>query len=263
MLLNLALTQLFLFHHVCVYALIPPRQLLGLIPESDMDTSPIPLAPSTSITKEQHPSLTTIELHTTPLIVSLLSSLTEKAFDTHRTETHTQSITSPSPSIISESSTSMLASSTSSSSSTKYNTILPTTHIGTPTHHDDVHPSPSPTPQDGSTMSRGQVVGITALCFVIAIVITMLLGFFDTWWGFLKGVVTGKRKGDDSDLSEDWEAKRTISWLGGGEDTYSGAEKGSGLPALPSPTYSGHPLDPLFRRPSTRPMPPPFEPQPY
>ncbi|KAF9041819.1 hypothetical protein BDZ89DRAFT_1060180 [Hymenopellis radicata] len=166
----------------------------------------------------------------------------------------------------------MLASSTSipSSSSTKYSTVLPTTHIGTPTHNDDsdIHPNPSPPAQDGSKMSRGKVVGITALCIVIAVVITMLLGFFDAWCGFIKGVVTGKRKGDDSDLSEDWEKKRTISWLGGDDNKnqYSSAEKGGGMPALPSPTYAAawddpHPLDPLLRRPSTRPIPP-FRPQP-
>ncbi|KIY73591.1 hypothetical protein CYLTODRAFT_416964 [Cylindrobasidium torrendii FP15055 ss-10] len=167
---------------------------------------------------------------------------------------------------------------------------LPPTHIGVPSTR---LPTATAEASDSShTVNKGKVVGITAACIAGAVILTIAVALFDTWWGWLKGKVTGKKKGDDSDvrsLRSSWEKPRAFDWPDH-PGRYSGAhgspmvDKMEGVgahgnhrldpymhlqnsvsPHHPTPTYapwhdtllSSDPYtpDPLYRKPSSRSIP--------
>lgn len=261
------LVYVVLFLRIVLATLVPPRDFLfgELEPEHAAATATLSSAQET---------------HQPPSILSLLSSVPDKAL-TSKTTPHT-SATSTHDQTTSPSSTTISTGSVSSTS------IQQTPRLGVPTStHNATQPTVAPT----SVLSHhreAKLVGITAVCITFAVVVTMLLGFFDTWWGWLRGLVTGKKKGDDSDIEDmrrpDWEKRTTLDWPVDGAAQYDTWNDGSqnragaykvqlpssispSIPSLPTPTYAPwsdpHPMDPMFRGQSNRGIPPALRPYPY
>lgn len=150
--------------------------------------------------------------------------------------------------------------------------------------------------QERSAMPAGEatewkVIGIAIIAITFVATVILAIVFFDSWWGFLRDLMFGKRKGREAeDLVPDWE-KRSWEFKLSSEDghryptmsslesmTKIKREKGQSSvftrhrtlspdlqhslvappQALYSPEYDPHPLEPLIRRPSTRPQIPTF-----
>jgi len=167
---------------------------------------------------------------------------------------------------------------TSSSTGTSTSTVSPTVSVGF------TKEAPK-TPPDEAT--EWKVIGVAVIAIGFVATAILAIAFFDSWWGFLRATVMGKRKGGGvEDMVPDWE-KRTWEFKLANEDghrypTLSSLESitkeqyvnapennaGNPLsacssphqqyfsPTLPKATYLAecdpHPLEPLVRRPSTK-----------
>lgn len=147
---------------------------------------------------------------------------------------------------------------------------------------------------EASRMTTGEaaewkVIGLAVICITFVATVILSIVFFDSWWGFLRDLVVGKGGSQGvEDLVPDsekrsWEFKLatedghrypTLASLESitrehadrdedGSVAKSNASHPRQYPELAAPKpshlcgYDPHPLEPLFRRPSTRPTPSP------
>lgn len=130
-----------------------------------------------------------------------------------------------------------------------------------------------------------KVIGLVVICITFVATVILSVVFFDSWWGFLRDLVLGRRnRGGVEDMVPDWEKRSwefklanedghrypTIASLeditkahvgvepGGATDSFTSHLRTPRDFASPQPTYmpdyDPHPLEPLVRRPSTRPL---------
>ncbi|KAF8236777.1 hypothetical protein L208DRAFT_1250927 [Tricholoma matsutake] len=140
-------------------------------------------------------------------------------------------------------------------------------------------PSPSPSPAtpsfsvgdtgEAARMPPGEaaewrVIGLVVICIGFVATAILSVVFFDSWWGFLRDLTCGKRRREGvEDMVPDWE-KRSWEFKLASEDghrypTLSSleciAKEQLMSPRLPYLSdCDSHPLEPFFRRPSTRQM---------
>lgn len=109
-------------------------------------------------------------------------------------------------------------------------------------------PEASSTPPDEATEWKVIGIGIMSITFVGTLI--LLIVFFDSWWGFLRDLVVGKKRQEGiEDLAEgegkkDWE-KKLANEDGHRYPTLTSLESITKDPSALEP----HPLEPLFRRP--------------
>lgn len=125
-----------------------------------------------------------------------------------------------------------------------------------------------------------KVIGLVVICITFVATVILSVVFFDSWWGFLRDMVLGRRNKEGvEDMVPDWE-KRSWEFKLANEDghryptiesleditkIHAKVEPGGATTsyfrtpqdlASPQPTYmpdyDPHPLEPLIRRPSTR-----------
>ncbi|KAF9469836.1 hypothetical protein BDZ94DRAFT_1243378 [Collybia nuda] len=160
---------------------------------------------------------------------------------------------------------------------------MPTTVVAGPTGSTtSALPVTTGSPPEAPSMppaeaTEWKVIGLVVICITFVATVILSVVFFDSWWGFLRDLVLGKRHKDGvEDMVPDWDKRSwefrlanedghrypTITSLDDitEKDSSEGLTDQSIAPHLrtPQPTYlpnhDPHPLDPLARRPSTRPL---------
>jgi hypothetical protein len=168
-------------------------------------------------------------------------------------------------------------STTMATSSISTNTYVPSVVIG---------PSEEAPSMPPAEATEWKVIGLVVVCISFIATVILSVVFFDSWWGFLRDLVLGRRtRSGVEDMVPDWE-KRSWEFKLANEDGHryptlasldciakehtevepGGPMNSSIAPHLkiprdltsPQPSYMAdydpHPLEPLVRRPSTRPL---------
>ncbi|EDR15210.1 uncharacterized protein LACBIDRAFT_301179 [Laccaria bicolor S238N-H82] len=157
------------------------RDFFGLIESDDLPTTT-----ATVETWNPATSLTSFSLNLPSLSSTSLSKVVETG----------SSVTTPSSTFSSTASGD--SQTTAANSWTSTSAILPTVSV------DYITPEESTTPP--SAAGGWKVIGISIIAVTFVATVILAIAFFDSWWGFLRDVVCGKRYSDgEENLIPDWE----------------------------------------------------------
>ncbi|KIK07256.1 hypothetical protein K443DRAFT_673520 [Laccaria amethystina LaAM-08-1] len=178
------------------------RDFFGLIENDDLPTTT-----ATVETWNPATSLTSFSMNRPPLSSTSLSEVVVTG----------SSLTTPSST---SSSTALSDSQTTAANSwTSTSAILPTVSV------EYIIPEGSTTPPSGA--AEWKVIGISIIAVTFVATVILAIAFFDSWWGFLRDVVCGKRNSvGEENLIPDWEKN---SW-----DYKLASEDGYGYPIMRS-----------------------------
>ncbi|KAG6817912.1 hypothetical protein H0H87_012380 [Tephrocybe sp. NHM501043] len=146
-----------------------------------------------------------------------------------------------------------------------------------------------------SDSKQWKIIGLVVICITFIALTTLMIVFFDAWWGFLRALVCRRKYGQErEDMVPDWEKRsweykipvpseerypttgsmENLTTNAAGIGAGAGRSRGKlGPELLPNPhpfstsrlaspqpmyapEYDRHPLEPLVRRPSTNPRSP-------